>query len=103
MKKILLGFVLASLSAIAMANPYHHQGHRHGGHHHHRGNWAPWVGGAVVGAVLYDIYNRPVIVQQPPVVVQQPPIEIVTNGCTAWREIQQMDGTIIRERTCYSR
>ena len=96
MKKI-LAFCLVALSASAFAHgPYY--GH---GYHRHGGGWAPWIGGAVVGAVLYDIYNRPVVVQQPPVVVEQPVIvQQRTPQCTAWVETRQPDGTVTQTRTC---
>lgn len=72
MKKFLIGslMVLAALPALAQ--------HGHYGHHHHHGHggWGPWIGGAVLGAVIYDAYRRPVVVQQPPVVIQQPPVVI---------------------------
>lgn len=98
MKKFLAIIILALSSVSAFA-----QHHRHFGHHHHghRGGWAPWVGGAVLGAVIYDIYNRPLVVQQPPVVVQQPPVVYQTQqNCGPWIETQNSDGTITRTRTC---
>lgn len=98
MKKI-LAFCLVTLSASAFAHgPHYGYGyHRHGG-----GGWAPWIGGAVVGAVLYDIYNRPVVVQQPPVVVQTPNgiPTVQQQNCTPWTEVQNSDGTVTRTRTC---
>ena len=90
MKKILAGLLLVS-SSIAFAGPHH--GHWHRNHSSHW-NWAPFVIGAATGAVIYDIYNRPVVVQQPPVVVQQ------SQNCSPWTEIQNTDGTITRTRTC---
>jgi hypothetical protein len=98
MKKIIFAALL-TLGASAFANPYHHGYHKH----HHRGyGWAPWVGGAVVGAVLYDIYNRPVIVQQPPIVVQQPPVVVEQRNaqCSGWTETRQPDGSIVQTRIC---
>lgn len=100
MKRILAVAVLALATVPAMAQ------HHHGGHHGHRGGnwgWGPVLGGAVVGAVIYDIYNRPVVVQQPPVIVHQPPVyqypQTVQN-CTPWTETQNPNGTITRTRTC---
>lgn len=72
MKRTLTAVALTlALATSAQANGHGH-GHRHGG----GPGWVPWVGGAVIGAVIYDIYNRPVVVQQPPVIVQQPPVVI---------------------------
>ncbi len=107
MKKILAVAVLALASIPAMAQHYHH-GYRiqHHHHHHHRSpNWGPVIGGAILGAVIYDIYNRPVVVQQPPVVVQQPPVVVQqypqpVQNCTPWTEVQNSDGSITRSRTC---
>lgn len=109
MKKLLAVAVLALASVPAMAQYYHHHGYRppqHFHHHHHRGpNWGHVVGGAILGAVIYDIYNRPVVVQQPPVVIQQPPVVVqqfpqTVQNCTPWTETQNADGSITRSRTC---
>ena len=77
-------------------------GYGHGyGHVYHRGGWGwgPVIGGAITGAVIYDIYNRPLVVQQPQVVIQQQPV-IQSQNCTPWTETQNSDGTITRTRTC---
>jgi hypothetical protein len=96
MKKLLAVFLLM-LSASAFAQ-HHHGFHRY--HHHHQ--WRPnygWVIPTIIGGVVtYEIVKnqQPVIVQQPtPVVIQQP-----QQVCTEWKEIQQPDGKIYRERTC---
>lgn len=103
MKRCLAIAVLALSTMPAMAQ--HHHGH-HGGYHGHRGGnwgWGPVLGGAIAGAVIYDIYNRPVVIQQPPVVVQPQPVyqypQPVQN-CTPWTETQNPNGTITRTRTC---
>ena len=71
MKKVFIASVLGlCLATSAMAQ------HRHyGGYHRHHGgwNWAPFVGGAIAGAIVYDAWNRPVY-PYPPVVVHQPPV-----------------------------
>lgn len=99
MKKVLTGLMLVASSA-AFAGPYHgHHGHWHRGHN--GWHWAPFVIGAATGAVIYDIYNRPVVVQQPPVVVHQPQVVVQqTQNCSPWTETQNSDGTITRTRTC---
>ena len=98
MKRSVLGLLigLAALPAIAQ-----HHGHRnHHGHGHW--HWGHFISSAVVGAVVYDIYNRPVIVQQPPVILQSNPIIIrqPMENCTSWMETQNPDGSITRTRTC---
>jgi hypothetical protein len=97
MKKFIVALLLlASVPAFAQ----HHFHHRHG-HGYYRGGgwgWGPVIGGAITGAVIYDIYNRPVVVQQPPVVIQQPVQQ--SQNCTPWTETQNPDGTITRTRTC---
>jgi len=106
MKKVLLAMSLVLLAGSASAQHFgHHGNHGHYGHGGYRGGnwgWGPVLGGALAGAVIYDIYNRPVVVQQPPVVVQQQPVIIQQSPqvCTDWKEIQQSDGRIYRERTC---
>jgi hypothetical protein len=106
MKKLIAVAVLSLASVPAMAQYYHHSHRNIQYHHYHRSpSWGPVVGGAILGAVIYDIYNRPVVVQQPPVVVQQPPVivqspPITIQNCTPWTETQNADGTITRTRTC---
>lgn len=102
MKKFILALALmASSTAFAQ-----HYGGYHGGHGHHGGyhgpRWGQVVGGAILGAVVYDIYNRPVVIQpQPQVIVQQPQVVYQTRQeCTPWIETQNVDGTITRTRTC---
>lgn len=102
MKKLLLAVaILASVPTVSLAQHRGHPGHHH--HHHgHRGwNWAPFVVGAATGAIIYDIYNRPVVVQQPPVVYQQPQVVYQTQpNCTQWVEVMNPNGLITRTRTC---
>jgi hypothetical protein len=102
MKKVLLAMSLVLLAGSASAQHFGHHGHY--GHGGHRGGWGwgPVLGGAIAGAVIYDIYNRPVVVQQQPVIVQQQqPVVVQQNqNCTPWTETQNSDGTITRTRTC---
>jgi hypothetical protein len=99
MKKFILSLVLLG-SIPAFAQYHHHVYHSHG--YRHGSNWGPVIGGAILGAVIYDIYNRPVVVQQPPVIVQQPPQVIYqsNNNCGPWIETQHPNGSITRSRTC---
>jgi hypothetical protein len=104
MKKVLLALSLVLLAGSASAQHFGHHGHHghHGGYYRGGGwGWGPVIGGALAGAVMYDIYNRPVVVQQPPVVIQQQPAVVQQNqNCTPWTETQNSDGTITRTRTC---
>jgi len=103
MKKVILAISLILLAGSASAQHYGHHGHYgHGGYRGGGWGWGPVLGGALAGAVIYDIYNRPVVVQQPPVVVQQqqPVIVQQNQNCTPWTETQNSDGTITRTRTC---
>lgn len=98
MKKLLVVTALALFTLPTMAQ-WHHHGYR-GGHHGGGSGWH-FISGAIVGAVMYDIYNRPIIVQQPPVIIQNPPVVYQTQqNCTPWTETQHSDGTITRSRTC---
>lgn len=105
MKKILTVAVLALASISASAQHHggnhnrHHGGHHnYGGHHNRNVNWGPVIGGAILGAVVYDIYNRPVIVQQqPPVVYTE---QMPAKRCGAWTETYNVNGTVTRSRTC---
>jgi len=73
MKKViatlLLGMTLTT-SAMAQHRHWHNQGYHH---HRHNNYWAPLIGGAIVGALVYDAWNRPVYTP-PPVVYQNPPV-----------------------------
>lgn len=95
MKKLLF-IVLLLTSSAAAANPHH-------GYYGHRGPHYGWVAPVIIGgAIGYGLgryYNPPVVVQQAPVYVETQP----TYTCTEWREVQQQDGRITRERTCYQR
>ena len=99
MKRVLAVLLLALAAVPAIAQQWH--GHRYNHHYHgyHGGGWvAPLIIGGVVGAV---IANRPVT-QTETVIVQQPQTVVIQRQpvCTEWREIQNSDGTIYRERTC---
>ena len=98
MKKILITLLLlASTSSFAQ----HHHGHHHGY------GFRPysWIGPTIIGGVIgYEIarqqpiyvqQQQPIYVQQQPVIIQQSP-----QVCGDWKEIQQPDGRIYRERTC---
>jgi hypothetical protein len=56
----------------------------------------------IAGAIGYGISRS----QQYPntVIIQQPSVTVENNmECSAWKETQQPDGTIKRERICYQR
>lgn len=103
MKKIIaLLLVFASGAALAghhrhgwHNHNHHYRPHHHGHHHgHHR-----WVLPAVIGgAVIYGLSRSG------ETVLVQPQTQILVGpnqNCSPWRETQQFDGTIVRERTCY--
>lgn len=92
MKKILL--VIALFAATAAQAQWHHD-HRRWEPRTiivERNDWvAPLIIGGIAGAVIANANQQAVVVQQPQVV------------CTSWKEIQQPDGQIYRERNCYQR
>ena len=104
MKKILLVIATLLLSNIVFAQDCRwgidHRSPRCGPrwHEEHRpvtviyrnnDNWvAPLIIGSIAGAVIANTTRSPAVVQQ-------------QNVCTEWKEIQQSDGKIYRERTCY--
>ena len=106
MKKLLLVAVTLMVSTMAFA-----QDCRWGlDHRHHncgprweprtviveRNDWiAPLIIGGIAGAVIANANQQPVVVQQPQTVIVQ-----TQTVCSAWKEIQQPDGQIYRERTC---
>lgn len=107
MKKLLLVAVTLMVSTMAFAQDCRWGiDHRHPGcgprwEHRpvivERNDWiAPLIIGGIAGAVIAN-QN-----QQQSIVVQQPQTVIVQTQtvCTAWKEIQQPDGQIYRERTC---
>lgn len=69
-----------------------------------RNDWvAPLIIGGIAGAVIANARQpQPVIVQPQPVIVQREPVIVQREPvCTAWKEIQTLDGQIYRERSCY--
>jgi hypothetical protein len=110
MIKKILAVVIASTALMAVpAQAQHwHNGHYRGPVYHghaHGGGWvAPLIIGGVVGAAIANSNRETVVVQEQPVIIrQQQPVYVQTpqTVCTAWKEIQNSDGTIYRERTCY--
>jgi len=103
MKKILIALSLFAVVGTASAQ-WHHHHHRpyYGPTVVYRDNWvAPLILGGIAGAVIANQSQQSVVVQQPPVVVQQSPVYVQRQPvCTEWKEIQQPDGTIYRERSC---
>jgi len=96
MKKFLF-FIIASLFSITASAQYMHWHSRHGPYYSHDRWVAPLIIGGVIGYELNKSRTNTVIVQQPNVIVEQ------TMECTPWKETQQSDGTITRERTCYQK
>ena len=106
MKKVLLVVVTLMSSTMAFA-----QDCRWGLDHRHpgcgprweprtviveRNDWiAPLIIGGIAGAVIANQNQQQPVVQQPQTVIVQ-----TQTVCTAWKEIQQPDGQIYRERTC---
>ena len=71
----------------------HHHG-QHGHYRYHNGSWV-WVPAVLItGALAYELGRQR---QQPPVIIEREPVE---PRCSEWREIQESDGRIYRERTC---
>lgn len=102
MKKVLAVLLLTLITLPAMAQWHHHRPY-YGPTVIYRDNWvAPLILGGIAGAVIANSRQADtVVVQQPPVVVQNPPVYVQRQTvCTEWKEIQQPDGTIYRERTC---
>ena len=109
MKKVLAVLLLTLVTAPAMAQHWHGHGFRHHGHHGYyygggvNGKWvAPLIIGGVVGAAIANNRQQEtIVIQRPPVVIQNPPVIIERQTvCTEWKEIQNADGVIYRERTC---
>ena len=99
MKKLLIVLLLTA-SATAFAQHNHHW--RHYGHRHAGPGFGYWVAPLVIGGVVGAAIARENQQSQPPVIVQQPQSVIVQRQtvCTEWKEIQNSDGQIYRERTC---
>ena len=105
MKKVLAVLLLTLATVPAMAQ-WHGHGVRHHGYYggyYSGGGWvAPLIIGGVVGAAIANSRETVVVQPQPPVYVQQPQSVIIQRQpvCTEWKEIQNSDGIIYRERTC---
>ena len=98
MKKFMLALMLM-ISVPVMAQ--HHHGHGHGFRHNNWHGNSNWVAPAIIGGVVTYVLTRPtpqpVVIEQQPIILQQQTV------CSSWKELQQADGTILRERTCYQR
>jgi hypothetical protein len=101
MKRFILTLSLLAVAGTASAQWHHHHRPYYGPTVVYRDNWvAPLILGGIAGAVIAR-ESQPVIVQQPPVLVQQSPVFVQRQPvCTEWKEIQNSDGQIYRERTC---
>jgi hypothetical protein len=104
MKKVFLA-LLVSLIATAASAQWHQ--HLPRTYYVHDDNWvAPLIFGGIAGALITrEVQQQPVIVQQQPVIVQQQPQVFVQREpvCSEWKEIQQPDGRVYRERSCYQK
>ena len=97
MKKLLILITLL-FSATASAQ-YMHWHSRHGPYRTSSDLVVPLI---IAGAIGFGISRS----QQYPntVIIQQPSVTVENNmECSAWKETQQPDGTIKRERICYQR
>lgn len=115
MKKILtaLLFVATATPTLAHHGGAHHGHHVRPGHHnhhfqhhrHHHYRHHNWVAPLIIGGVATYALTRPdpVIIRDQPVIIEQPVDVIPGTNCSPWRELQQPDGSVVRERTCYTR
>lgn len=97
--------ILAILLALASASAMAQHGFRHHHHGHHSGPNYGWIAPTFIGGVIgYEIArNYPPVVVQQPIVVQQVPATVYygqSQQCTAWTEVQNLNGTVTRTRTC---
>ncbi len=91
--------MLALMLMIAIPAMAQHHGHGPRNHHWH-GNANNWVAPAIMGGVVTYMLTRPT---PQPFVIEQPVVLQQQTVCSSWKEVQQYDGTILRERTCYQR
>ena len=110
MKKILLVFMLVVSTTSTFAQHYgYHRNHGYHNHVHRNGNWvAPAIIGGIIGYSLSRQYNEPIynygyaptIIMQQPMIQQPVIVHSIIQNCTPWAEVQNIDGTITRTRTC---
>jgi hypothetical protein len=104
MKKVFLALLVSLIATAASAQWHQHPPRTY---YVHDDNWvAPLIFGGIAGALITrEVQQQPVIVQQQPVIVQQQPQVFVQREpvCSEWKEIQQPDGRVYRERSCYQK
>lgn len=97
--------ILVALSFLALAVSAQAQHNRNYNHQHRHNDWVtPAIIGGVIGYALTRNHYEPVYnygYVAPPVYVQRT-VVVPSYGqvCTPWIEIQNLDGTITRQRTC---
>lgn len=95
MKKFLVASLLLISGTVFAHGQYGYYHHYHGGHNN-------WVAPLIIGGAVGYAISRPPVVYSPPVVY--PPVSAIptiqTQTCTPWTEVQNVDGTISRTRTC---
>ena len=98
MQRFILGLVLLTATAV-QAQPYHRYPapyYQHGYWRSYDSGWQ-WVVPAVVGgAVAYAVVRGN---ERPPqtVIIER---QVDAALCSPWTEIQNIDGTVTRTRTC---
>jgi hypothetical protein len=98
MKKLIVALLLVFYSAGVFAHDRYRNRHSHRIYDRSVHWIVPAMAGVVVGTVIHRHPGsvEPIYVP-PPVYVERRSVE---PQCSEWREIQQDDGTIIRERYC---
>lgn len=100
MKRFILILALCATSVPALAQHGHYRPYHHHHRHYSGGGWvAPLILGGVVGYAITR-NNEPAVVQPAPVIVQPQALPQANPYCGPWVEVQQPDGTIVRQRTC---
>lgn len=96
---------LLTLMALTACMSTSYSQHRHSHNHDQSFPIVPFIAGIATGVIIYDLNNKPTVIQQPPVIVQQPNVVYpnIIYYCTDTLKPSSVPGNEHIVRTCTTR